>query len=70
MSHRISLEEARKKRLHEIECQELNKKGIMPETNESEKKKQRQLSKTEQFVEILSKRGGYFKQKEGKKKEK
>jgi hypothetical protein len=57
-------------RKHEIERQELNKKGIISEINESEKKKQKRMSKSERFIEILSKRGGYFKQKEDKKKEK
>jgi hypothetical protein len=69
MSKRITMEEGREKYKNYIESQELNKKGIKPKISRREKKRRMRLSKTERFVEMLKRRGGFFEQKEGKKKQ-
>jgi hypothetical protein len=60
MSHRISIENAKEMRLNEIESQENAKKGIKPKVSRREKKRRMRLSKTERFIEMLKKRGGYL----------
>lgn len=59
MSKRISYKEARKKREHELNSQELNKQGIRPKVSRHEKKKRMKMKKTERFVDLLRFRGGY-----------
>jgi len=66
MSKRISKEKAREMRKNEIESQELNKQGIKPKISHQERKRRMRMSKSGRFVEMLKKRGGYFKQKEEK----
>ncbi len=69
MSKRVSRDKAREMRKHELESQELNKKGIRPKVSRTEKKRRMRLSKTERFIEMLKNRGGHFKQKIETKKE-
>lgn len=64
MSKRISKEEGREKLENYHKSQELNKQGIRPKVSRQEKKRRLRMSKTEKFVEMLKRRGGYFKQKE------
>jgi len=64
MSHRISYERAKEIKQHELECRELNKKGIKQKVSRYEKKRLSKLSKSERFIEMLKKRKGYFEQKD------
>ena len=50
-------------RQFEIDSQRGNLVGIRPKMSRTEKKRRIRLSKTERFIELLKKRGGYFKQK-------
>jgi hypothetical protein len=63
MSKRISHEEARRKREHELKSQELNKQGIKPKISRQEKKRRKKMKKTEKFMEMLKFRGGHVDQK-------
>lgn len=60
MSHRISIEKAREMRNNEIESQENAKLGIKPKISRREKKRRMRLSKSERFIEMLKRRGGYL----------
>ena len=66
MSKRISKAESKEKYEHYHKSQELNKQGIKPKISRQERKRCMRLSKTERFVEMLKRRGGYYKIKEDK----
>ena len=70
MSHRIALEEARKKFEKEKEIQQLIKEGKTYKSNRYEKKKQKREFKLLSFIGLLKDRGGYGPDNEKKKKEK
>ena len=67
MAHKISLDEAYRKYEYMLRCNEQSKRGIKPGgMSRAEKRRLQRLSKMQRFVEMLKRRGGYYKQKRRK----
>ena len=65
MSHRISQKRARKLYEKELDNRELQRNGVIVKSSRKEKKRLARMKKGERFIEMLRRRGGLSKTKEG-----